>query len=68
MQRFAQTFEAWDQEAAQVLALVGWSSGEAADRLGLGRKSADNALQRARGKVEDWYASRVEPPERSRSG
>lgn len=37
-------------------ALLGWSSGEAAQRLGLRRKSADNALQRARGKIEDWYA------------
>lgn len=35
-------------------ALLGWSSGQAARRLGVGRRRADNALQRARGKVEDW--------------
>jgi len=63
----AQGFSALERQLL-AHALVGWSSGEAADRLGLGRKSADNALQRARGKVEDWYASRVEPPERNRSG
>jgi RNA polymerase sporulation-specific sigma factor len=36
-------------------ALVGWSSGETASRLGVARKSADNALQRARRKVGQWY-------------
>ncbi|MDQ3647189.1 MAG: sigma-70 family RNA polymerase sigma factor [Actinomycetota bacterium] len=35
--------------------LVGWSTNDAARRLGLAPKSADNALQRARGKLEDWY-------------
>ena len=36
-------------------ALLGWSSGEAAHSLGIARKSADNALQRARRKVGEWY-------------
>jgi DNA-directed RNA polymerase specialized sigma24 family protein len=36
-------------------ALVGWSSGETARRLGVARKSADNTLQRARRKVGEWY-------------
>jgi RNA polymerase sporulation-specific sigma factor len=43
-------------------ALVGWSSGETARRLGLKRKSADNALQRARSKVRDWYVSDASSP------
>jgi DNA-directed RNA polymerase specialized sigma24 family protein len=36
-------------------ALVGCSSGGAAHTLGVARKSADNALQRARRKVAEWY-------------
>jgi RNA polymerase sporulation-specific sigma factor len=36
-------------------ALVGWSSGQTARRLGVAPKSADNALQRARRKVGEWY-------------
>jgi RNA polymerase sporulation-specific sigma factor len=36
-------------------ALVGWSSGQTARRLGVAPKSADNALQRARRKVGQWY-------------
>jgi DNA-directed RNA polymerase specialized sigma24 family protein len=36
-------------------ALMGWSAGEAADLLGVTPKSADNALQRARRKVGEWY-------------
>lgn len=35
--------------------LVGWSSWESARQMGIAVKSADNALQRARGKVGDWY-------------
>jgi DNA-directed RNA polymerase specialized sigma24 family protein len=36
-------------------AVVGWSSGETAQRLGIPRKRADNALQRARYKIGDWH-------------
>ncbi len=36
-------------------ALAGWSTGQTARRLGIERKSADNALQRAQRKVEAWY-------------
>jgi RNA polymerase sporulation-specific sigma factor len=36
-------------------AVVGWSRGETARRLGVAPKSADNALQRARRKVGEWY-------------
>jgi DNA-directed RNA polymerase specialized sigma24 family protein len=35
-------------------ALVGWSTGEAARRLGLPRLSTDNALQRAKRKLDGW--------------
>ena len=35
-------------------ALAGWSSGEAARRLGLPRRSTDNALQRAKRKLHGW--------------
>jgi RNA polymerase sporulation-specific sigma factor len=35
-------------------ALAGWSSGEAARRLGLPRRSTDNALQRAKQKLDGW--------------
>jgi DNA-directed RNA polymerase specialized sigma24 family protein len=35
-------------------ALVGWSTGEAARRLGLPRRSTDNALQRAKRKLDGW--------------
>jgi RNA polymerase sporulation-specific sigma factor len=35
-------------------ALAGWSSGEAARRLGLPRRSTDNALQRAKRKLCRW--------------
>ena len=35
-------------------ALVGWSSGEAARRLGVARRSTDNALQRAKRKLHEW--------------
>jgi DNA-directed RNA polymerase specialized sigma24 family protein len=35
-------------------ALAGWSSGEAAGRLGLSRRSLDNALQRAKRKLDGW--------------
>ena len=35
-------------------ALAGWSSGEAARRLGLPRRSTDNALQRAKRKLYRW--------------
>jgi RNA polymerase sporulation-specific sigma factor len=35
-------------------ALAGWSSGEAARRLGLPRRSTDNALQRAKRKLDGW--------------
>ena len=34
--------------------LAGWSSGEAARRLGLPRRSTDNALQRAKRKLHGW--------------
>jgi RNA polymerase sporulation-specific sigma factor len=37
-------------------ALAGWSTGEAARRLGLPRRSADNALQRAKRKLHGWQA------------
>jgi RNA polymerase sporulation-specific sigma factor len=43
------------ERAVLARALVGWSVGEAADQLGVSPKSADNALQRARRKVGDWY-------------
>jgi RNA polymerase sporulation-specific sigma factor len=36
-------------------ALAGWSTSEAAYQLGIAPKSADNALQRARTKIGDWY-------------
>jgi RNA polymerase sigma-H factor len=36
-------------------ALAGWSTGEAARRLGLPRRSTDNALQRAKRKLEGWH-------------
>jgi RNA polymerase sporulation-specific sigma factor len=35
-------------------ALAGWSTGEAARRLGLPRRSTDNALQRAKRKLAGW--------------
>lgn len=35
-------------------ALGGWSTGEAARRLGLPRRSTDNALQRAKRKLDEW--------------
>ena len=35
-------------------ALAGWSTGEAASRLGLPRRSTDNALQRAKRKLQGW--------------
>jgi DNA-directed RNA polymerase specialized sigma24 family protein len=35
-------------------ALAGWSTGEAARRLGLPRRSTDNALQRAKRKLHGW--------------
>jgi RNA polymerase sporulation-specific sigma factor len=35
-------------------AIAGWSSGEAARRLGLPRRSTDNALQRAKRKLHGW--------------
>jgi RNA polymerase sporulation-specific sigma factor len=35
-------------------ALAGWSTGEAARRLGLPRRSTDNALQRAKRKLDGW--------------
>jgi RNA polymerase sporulation-specific sigma factor len=35
-------------------ALAGWSSGEAARRLGRSRRSTDNALQRAKRKLDGW--------------
>jgi RNA polymerase sporulation-specific sigma factor len=35
-------------------ALAGWSTGEAARRLGLPRRSTDNALQRAKRKLKTW--------------
>lgn len=35
-------------------ALGGWSTGEAARRLGLPRRSTDNALQRAKRKLDTW--------------
>ena len=35
-------------------ALAGWSTGEAARRLGLPRRSTDNALQRAKRKLPEW--------------
>jgi RNA polymerase sporulation-specific sigma factor len=35
-------------------ALAGWSTGEAATRLGLPRRSTDNALQRAKRKLQEW--------------
>jgi RNA polymerase sporulation-specific sigma factor len=35
-------------------ALAGWSTGEAARRLGLPRRSIDNALQRAKRKLHGW--------------
>src|SRR5918996_2832754 len=35
-------------------ALAGWSSGEAARRLGVPRRSTDNALQRAKRKLHGW--------------
>jgi RNA polymerase sporulation-specific sigma factor len=35
-------------------ALAGWSTGEAARRLGLPRRSTDNALQRANRKLHGW--------------
>jgi RNA polymerase sporulation-specific sigma factor len=35
-------------------ALAGWSSGEAAARLRVPRRSADNALQRAKRKLHGW--------------
>jgi RNA polymerase sporulation-specific sigma factor len=35
-------------------ALAGWSTGEAARRLGLPRRSPDNALQRAKRKLAGW--------------
>jgi RNA polymerase sporulation-specific sigma factor len=35
-------------------ALAGWSTGEAARRLGLQRRSTDNALQRAKLKLHGW--------------
>jgi RNA polymerase sigma-H factor len=35
-------------------ALAGWSTGEAAKRLGLPRRSTDNALQRAKRKLHEW--------------
>jgi RNA polymerase sporulation-specific sigma factor len=34
--------------------LAGWSSGEAAGRLGVPRRSTDNALQRAKRKLHGW--------------
>jgi RNA polymerase sporulation-specific sigma factor len=37
-------------------ALAGWSSGEAARRLGLPRRSTDNALQRGKRKLGAWQA------------
>jgi RNA polymerase sporulation-specific sigma factor len=35
--------------------LAGWSSAEAARRLGLPRRSTDNALQRAKRKLHEWH-------------
>jgi RNA polymerase sporulation-specific sigma factor len=35
-------------------ALAGWTSGEAARRLGVPRRSTDNALQRAKRKLQAW--------------
>jgi RNA polymerase sporulation-specific sigma factor len=43
------------ERAVLARALVGWSTGEAAHQLGVTAKSADNALQRARTKIGDWY-------------
>jgi len=43
------------ERAVLARALMGWSAGEAADLLGVTPKSADNALQRARRKVGEWY-------------
>jgi DNA-directed RNA polymerase specialized sigma24 family protein len=37
-------------------ALAGWSTGEAARRLGLPRRSTDNALQRGKRKLDGWQA------------
>jgi RNA polymerase sporulation-specific sigma factor len=37
-------------------ALAGWSTGEAARRLGLQRRSTDNALQRVKRKLDGWQA------------
>jgi DNA-directed RNA polymerase specialized sigma24 family protein len=39
---------------ALAYALAGWSTGEAAGRLGLPRRSTDNALQRAKQKLAGW--------------
>jgi RNA polymerase sporulation-specific sigma factor len=38
-------------------ALAGWSSGEAAKRLGLPRRGTDNALQRAKQELHGWHKS-----------
>jgi RNA polymerase sigma-H factor len=38
-------------------ALAGWSSGEAARRLGVPRRSTDNALQRAKRRLQGWQES-----------
>jgi DNA-directed RNA polymerase specialized sigma24 family protein len=35
-------------------ALAGWSSGEAARRLGVPRRTTDNALERAKRKLHGW--------------
>jgi len=43
------------ERAVLARALTGWSAGEAAHQLGVTPKSADNALQRARAKICDWY-------------
>jgi RNA polymerase sporulation-specific sigma factor len=42
------------ERGALAHALAGWSTGEAATRLGLPRRSTDNALQRAKRKLNGW--------------
>jgi len=42
------------ERAALAHALAGWSTGEAATRLGLPRRSTDNALKRAKRRLHGW--------------
>lgn len=43
------------ERRAHAHALAGWSSGEAARQLRRSRRSTDNALQRAKRKLDGWH-------------